>query len=209
MDTDPAHHDINSPTNQSLAYLRECSLGRHGPGAVTAVPVTAVTAAIVGIRMARAVTAVTIVPAVTAVARRAFVDRGDRATVGTVTAKTGRAFVTRPEGGMGDRGRRDRRDRGSSVPVGIAMAAMTAVIAELRPVRDVPPLGPGVRAFVVNLDRVIAVSGTHFAPRPEVAAALNQNVQWPRATLGRGEPRRSRRQDRALEAAGDRNNKCF
>ncbi len=92
MDTDPAHHDINSPTNQSLAYLRECSLGRHGPGAVTAV--TAVTAAIVGIRMARAVTAVTIVPAVTAVARRAFVDRGDRATVGAgaVTAKTGRAF---------------------------------------------------------------------------------------------------------------------
>jgi hypothetical protein len=30
---------------------------------------------------------------------------------------------------------------------------------------------------------VIAVSGMHFAPRPEVAAALNQNVQWPRATL--------------------------
>jgi hypothetical protein len=30
---------------------------------------------------------------------------------------------------------------------------------------------------------VIVVSGTHFAPRPEVATALNQNVQWPRATL--------------------------
>jgi hypothetical protein len=38
---------------------------------------------------------------------------------------------------MGHRERRDRRDRGSSVPVGIAVAVVTAVTAELRPVCDV------------------------------------------------------------------------
>jgi hypothetical protein len=85
--------------------------------------VTAVTAVTVGIRIARAVTTLIIAPAVTAVTRR--------------------AFVTRPGGGMGDRGRRDRRDHGSSVHVAIAVAAWTAVIAELRPAGDVSPVGCG------------------------------------------------------------------
>jgi hypothetical protein len=48
-----------------------------------------------------------------------------------------------------------------------------------------PPLEPDVVAeFIwteaifssVHLDRVIVVSGMHLAPRPKVAAALNQNV---------------------------------
>jgi hypothetical protein len=77
----------------------------------------------VGIRIARAVTALIIAPAVTSLTRR--------------------AFVTRPGGGMGDRGRRDRRDHGSSVHVAIAVAAWTAVIAELRPAGDVSPVGCG------------------------------------------------------------------
>jgi hypothetical protein len=118
------------------------SLGGHGP-AVT-VHRTAVTAVIVGVRIARAVM---IVPAVTAVTRRAFVTRPrDRATMGAVTTVTGQAFVT--GGGIGDRGRRDRRDRGSSVLVGIAVAAVTAMITELRPTRDVHLVG-GVQAFAV------------------------------------------------------------
>jgi hypothetical protein len=147
---------------------------------------TAVTAVTVGIRIARVVTAVIIV---TAVASFRHAPREDRAIVGAVaavTTVTGQAFVTRPGGGMGDRGRRDRRDHGSSVPVAIAVAAVTAVIAELRPAVTFLRWGAGLRCRCVHLDRsdllmvhpdrVIVVSGMHFAPRPEMAAALNQNV---------------------------------
>jgi hypothetical protein len=116
------------------------SLGGHGPA------VTAATAVTVGIHIARAVTAVIIVPGTagrdhrdSASFRHAPV--GAWATVGAVTAVTGRAFVTRPGGGMGHRGRRDRRDRGSGVPLGIAVAALTTVTAELRPARDVHLVG--------------------------------------------------------------------
>jgi hypothetical protein len=61
--------------------------------------------------------------------------------VTALTAVTGQAFVTRPGVGMGDSGRRSRCDYGSSVPVAIVMAAVTAVIAELWPARDVSAVG--------------------------------------------------------------------
>jgi hypothetical protein len=62
--------------------------------------------------------------------------------VTALTAVTGQAFA-RPGGGMGDSGHRNRCDHGSSVPVAIVVAAVTAVIAELWPARDVSSVGCG------------------------------------------------------------------
>ena len=73
-------------------------------------------------------------------------------------------------------GSRDRRDHGITVPVGIAVAAVTIVIAELRPFRDVSQVRCEPSLSLVHPDRVIVVSGTHFAQRFEAAVALNQNV---------------------------------
>jgi hypothetical protein len=56
------------------------------------------------------------------------------------------------------------------------VAAVTTVIAELRPFRDVSQVRCEPSLSLVHPDRVIVVSGTHFAQRFEAAVALNQNV---------------------------------
>ena len=97
--------------------------------------------------------------------------------MGAVTAVTWRAFVTRPGGDGGHRGRRDRRDRGDGIPLGFAMAAVTTVTVEPRPARALIWWGEGLAVdesvTIGSCDRRV---GTHFAARPKVAAALNQNV---------------------------------
>ncbi len=62
-------------------------------------------------------------------------------------------------------------------PLGFAVAAVTTVAVELRPARAlIWRGGEGLRCRLECHDRGIFVSGTHFAPWPKVAAALNQNV---------------------------------
>jgi hypothetical protein len=61
-------------------------------------------------------------------------------------------------------------------PLGFAVAAVTTVTVEPRPARALIWWGEGLRCRRERHDRVTVVSGTRFAPRPKVAAALNQNV---------------------------------
>jgi hypothetical protein len=84
-------------------------------------------------------------------------------------------------------------------PPGFAVAAVTAVTVEPR---------PPVRSSSVT----IAESSCRVR-------TSRRGLRWPRHSTkclmavsyaaGRWEPRRSRRQDHALETAGDRNKKCF
>jgi hypothetical protein len=64
----------------------------------------------------------------------------------------------------------------SASPLGFAAAAVTTVAVEIRPVRALIWWGEGLRCRRERHDREIFVLGTHFAPWPEAAAALNQNV---------------------------------
>jgi hypothetical protein len=129
--------------------------------------------------------------------------------VGAVIAVTWRAFVTRPGGDGGHRGRRDRRDRSNGTPLGSAVAAVTTAVAELRPARTLIWWGEGLRCRRECHDSVTVV----------LVRTSRRGLRWPRHStkMSNGReprcrpwgPRRSRRQDRALEAAGDRNSKCF
>jgi hypothetical protein len=149
------------------------------------------------------------VAAATAVTGRAFVTRpgGTVATVGAVIAVTWRAFVTRPGGDGGHRGRRDRRDRGNGIPLGFAVAAVTTVVVEPRPARTLIWWAEGPRCRRERHDRVTVV----------LVRTSRRGLRWPwhstkmsNGSEPRGRPwgpRQNRRQDRALEAAGDRNRK--
>jgi hypothetical protein len=64
----------------------------------------------------------------------------------------------------------------SASPLRFAAAAVTTVTVELRPARTLIWWGEGLRCRRERHDRRNVVSGTHFAPWPKVAAALNQNV---------------------------------